>query len=216
MANSKNIVVVCEGESEWTYLQRLNSALAALPFPNGWMQVPVRFIGRPKKTGVGKGAFKAIERELRKEMKQNPSAEKWAWVDADLYVRNYKDCGKNYRERATGIPPFYFTIFNFEDFLALHLDDDGFSRWVDVMTEAGHFNCPLYWDDYKCLFDKVMPGYRKGGLPADFISLASLGNLNRHLSQMPIVDLKSLTVEHTFAESMLDEISRWYAIPGRM
>lgn len=214
MASPKNIVVVCEGESEWTYLQRLNSALAALPVPDGWMQVPVRFIGRPKKTGVGKGAYKAVERELRREMKENPSAEKWVWVDADLYVRDYKDCGKNYRKRAVGIPPFHFTVFNFEDFLALHLDDDGFGRWIELMTAAGHFKNPLHWDDYKGHFEKVMPGYQKGGLPADFVTLASLGNLNRHLSQMPVADLRSLQVERTFATAMLNEISRWYAIPG--
>ena len=214
MASPKNIVVVCEGESEWTYLQRLNSALAGEPFPEGWVEPPVRFIGRPKKTGVGKGAFKAVERELRKEMKRNPSAEKWAWVDADLYVRDYKACGTNYRNRAAGIPPFHFTVFNFEDFLALHLDDEGFGHWVEVMTMAGHFKEPLHWDDYKVHFEKVIPGYRKGGLPADFVTLASLGNLNRHLPQMPAADLKDLQVERTFAASMLKEVSRWYAIPG--
>lgn len=215
MASPKNIVVVCEGESEWTYLQRLNSALAALPVPEDWVEPPVRFIGRPKKTGVGKGSFKSVERELRKEMKQNPTAEKWAWVDADLYVRDYKDCGGNYRNRAAGIPPFHFSIFNFEDFLALHLDDDGFGRWVEVMTEAGHFKNPLRWDEYKVLFEKIIPGYRKGGLPADFVTLESLGNLSRHLLQMPAAELKDLRVDCTFAASMLDEISRWYAIPGR-
>lgn len=215
MVSPKNIVVVCEGESEWTYLQRLNSALASEPFPEGWVEPPVRFIGRPKKTGVGKGSFKAVERELRKEMKINPFAEKWVWVDADIYVRDYKDCGTNYRNRASGIPPFHFTVLNFEDFLALHLDDDGFERWVEVMTEAGHFNNPLYWEDYKKHFENVMPGYQKGGLPADFVTLTSLGNLNRHLSQMPIVNLKSLKVERTFAQSMLKEILRWYTIPGK-
>lgn len=215
MVSPKNIVVVCEGESEWTYLQRLNSALASEPFPEGWVEPPVRFIGRPKKTGVGKGSFKAVERALRKEMKMNPSAEKWAWVDADLYARDYKDCGTNYQKRATGIPPFHFSIFNFEDFLALHLDDEKFDHWVKVMTDAGHFKNPLHWDDYKGHFENVMPGYQKGGLPADFVTLASLGNLNRHLSQMPIVNLKSLQVERTFASSMLEEVSRWYTIPGK-
>lgn len=214
MESPKNIVVVCEGESEWTYLQRLNSALAGEPFPEGWMEVPVRFIGRPKKTGVGTGAFKDVERELRKEIKQNQTAEKWAWVDADLYVRNYKDCGTNYQKRASGIPSFHFSIFNFEDFIALHLDDERFGRWVDVMTEAGHFKSPLHWEEYKVYFEKVMPGYRKGGLPADFVNLASLGNLNRHLAQLPLVDLNGFTVDRTFAAAMLDEVSRWYAIPN--
>ena len=116
---------------------------------------------------------------------------------------------------AKGSPPFHFAVFNFEDFLALHLDDEGFSRWVEIMTEAGHFKKPLHWDDYKGSFEKVMPGYRKGSLPADFITLASLGNLSRHLLQMPAVDLKDLRVERTFAASMLDEVSCWYAIPGK-
>lgn len=214
MAGPKNIVVICEGESEWTYLQRLNSALAAEPFPDGWMECPVRFIGRPKKTGVGNGSFRAVERELRKEIRANPSLEKWVWVDPDLYVRNCKGCGVNYKNRAVGIQPFHFTLFNFEDFLALHLDDEKFDCWVKVMADAGHFTNPLHWDEYKRHFEKVMPGYHKGGLPADFITLLALGNLKRHLLQMPAMELKGLWVEHTFAEAMLDEISRWYPISG--
>ncbi len=214
MASPKNIVVVCEGESEWTYLQRLNSALAAEPFPEGWSDVPIRFVGRPKKTGVGSGVFKAVERELRKEMKQNPSVEKWVWVDADLYVRNDKECGTNYRKRAAGIPPFCFSVFNFEDFLALHLDDEGFERWIGVMEESGHFKNPLHWDDYRGRFEKVMPGYRKGGLPADFVTLTSLGNLSRHLAQLPRVEWRGFMEKRMFASAMLDEVSRWYEIPG--
>ena len=213
MIATKNIVVVCEGESEWAYLQRLNSMLAGLPYPADMTDVPIRFIGRPKKTGVGQGAFKAVERELRRELKQNPSAEKWAWVDADLYVRNDRNCGDNYRNRPAGIPAFHFSVFNFEDFLSLHLNDEGFGRWVRVMSDAGHFRKPLHWDDYRSAFEKVMPGYRKGCLPADFVTLESLGRLKRHLSQMPDMDLGGLNELRIFAESMLAEISRWYELP---
>lgn len=214
MNKTKSIIVVCEGPSEWIYLQRLNSFLSSLPFPDGWMDIPIRFIGKPPKAGVGTGKYNAVEKEIRSARKQNRSQEIWAWVDADLYVRNDKACGDNYRNRPKGIPPFDFSIFNFEDFLALHLDEPGFLKWTEVMTTAGHFNSPLHWDDYKVHYAKVMPGYKKADLPVDFITLEALGNLNRHLSQMPAVDYGELSVSRTFAHSMLKEISRWYAIPG--
>lgn len=44
MNRSKNIIVVCEGASEWMYLQRLNSFLSSQPFPEGWLDVPIRFM----------------------------------------------------------------------------------------------------------------------------------------------------------------------------
>ena len=209
---SKNIVVVCEGASEWTYLQRLNSALAQLPFPDEWFDVPVRFVGRPKGVGVGGGEFNAVERAWRKETRRNPSVETWIWVDADLYVRNDRACGENYRKRPSGMRAFDFSLLNFEDFLALHLDDDKFERWVGALSSGGHFRSPLHWADYRLLFEEVAPGYRKGDLPADFITLDSLGNLKRHLSRIPEMDLNGLEVERTFARSLVDELSRWYQI----
>ena len=213
MNRSKNIIVVCEGASEWMYLQRLNSFLSSLPFPDGWFDVPIRFVGKPPKTGVGTGEYKAIEREIRRVGKQNCSLERWTWVDADLYVRNDKACGDHYLKRPMGIAPFAFSVLNFEDFLALHLDDDRFSLWKEVMTKAGHFQEPLHWEEYRPLYQKIVPGYHKADIPVDFITLASLGNLRRHLMQMPFVDLKGLSVGRTFADFMLAEITCWYKIP---
>lgn len=213
MNRTKNIVVICEGASEWAYLQRLNSFLASLPFPDGWLDVPVRFIGRPPKVGVGTGAYKPVERALRKEMKENQTAEKWVWVDADLYIRNEKDSGDNYRRRPANIAPFYFSILNFEDFLACHLDDESFKRWITVMSATGHFTNPLCWDDYKIPYAQILPGYHKGGLPADIITLESLGNLKRHIAHIPTIKCNGLPIERTFAELMLNEICRWYTLP---
>lgn len=210
MRVSKNIIVICEGASEWTYLQRLNAFLAGLPFPDGWYEVPVRFIGRPGRNGVGSGSFNAVKRELAVARKLNRSAMAWVWVDADLYVRNERACGDSYRGRSGGVPPFCFSLYNFEDFVALHLDDEGFERWARVMTEGGHFRSPLPWEAYKGLFASVLPEYRKGDLPADFITVESLGNLRRHLTQLPRMELNGLPVERTFAHAMLEELSRRY------
>ena len=212
MNRPKNIVVVCEGGSEWTYLQRLNSFLASLPFPDGWLEVPVRFIGRPPRNGVGTGAYKAVERELRKAARQNPSAERWAWVDADIYARNEKTCGDSYLRRPADVAPFAFSVFNFEDFLACHLDDAGFERWRSVMDAAGHFRSPLCWEDYRPLFQKVLPGYRKADLPSGFVLRESLANLRRHVAEFPSVSLGALSGERMFAERLLAEIGAWYDV----
>lgn len=213
MNRSKNIIVVCEGASEWMYLQRLNSFLSSQPFPEGWFDVPIRFIGKPPKTGVGTGEYKAVEREIRKVGRQNHLLDRFAWVDADLYVRNDKACGDNYLNRPKDIAPFAFSVLNFEDFLALHFDDDRFFCWREVMRTAGHFNRPLHWEEYRTLYQQVMPGYHKADIPADFITLESLGNLKRHLNQMPEVNFNGLKVDCSFAHIMLNALSCWYEFP---
>lgn len=209
---TKNIIVICEGASEATYFQRLNSFLVSQPYPDDWCDVPIRFVIKPSKEGVGTGAYKRVEQALRKEIKANPKFEKWVWVDADLYVRNDKGTRDGYLKRSQTIPSFCFSVLNFEDFLALHLDDEKFAAWVQIMSNAGHFKTPLHSDDYETLFKQIMPNYRKAELPIDFITLESLGNLKRHLSQMPTIDFHGLPIEHSFAQALIDEISRWYSL----
>lgn len=209
MARPKNIIVICEGASEWVYLQRLNSFLAAHPFPDGWWEPPIRFIGKPKR-GVGNGTYKAIVRALNNERQQNKTTEIWVWVDADLYVRNEHACGDSYRNRPAAVPAFRFSAFNFEDFLALHLDDDRFAHWLREMTTCGHLQRPLPWSQYESHLLTILPNYRKGELPADFITPVSLGNLKRHLGQMPKVCLQNQQNEPTFARALLQELTRWY------
>lgn len=212
MNKTKNIVVICEGSSEWIYIQRLNSFLMSLPFPDGWWNVPINFIGIPKKYGVGTGNYNNIEKEYRCAARTYPKEEKLVWVDSDLYIRNDKGCADNYLSRPNGIPPFCFSICNFEDFVALHLDDNRFNCWFNIMTNAGHFKNPLHWEEYKNYFKKVVPDYIKGSLPADFVTKESLGNLHRHLLQMPSVDSCGFKIERTFARVMIEEISNWYNI----
>ena len=209
----KNIIVICEGASEATYLQRLNSFLANQPYPDEWYDVPIRFVIKPSKEGVGTGAYKRVEQALRKEIKANPTFEKWVWVDADLYVRNDKGARDGYLKRPQTIPSFFFSVLNFEDFLALHLDDDKFAAWIQIMSSAGHFRTPLHSDDYETLFKQILPHYRKAELPVDFITLESLGNLKRHLSQMPTIDNHGLPIDRTFAAAIVAEINHWYPLP---
>ena len=112
--------------------------------------------------------------------------------------------------RPRGIPPFHFSIFNFEDFLALHLCDADFQRWINVMSSAGHFNHPLYNADYEVQFEGFIPGYKKGNLPPDFITVASLKNLKRHIALLPHMNLNNLSVHKTFATSLIDELEQCY------
>lgn len=210
MNSAKIIIVVCEGASEWAYIQALNSFIESLPFQDGYYDAPIRFVGKPKKTGVGKGAHKAAEKVFREVSKCERTAETWVWVDADLYVRNDKSCGTLYKNRPKGIPPFHFSIFNFEDFLALHLCDADFHRWIKVMSSAGHFNHPLHNADYEVQFEGFIPGYKKGNLPPDFITVASLKNLKRHIALLPHMNLNNLSVHKTFATSLIDELEQCY------
>lgn len=211
-------IVVCEGASECNYLLHLNRFLATLPPPRDAGLVPLRLIPRPKnvdpKTGVnvgcGGGDYGKVSKCYRSEHATNRSYPFGIWVDADLYVRNDKDCGTRYKGRPAGIPAFDFSVLNFEDFLALHADELLFEKWVHEMLSAGHFNRPLYWEEYEPHYLNVFTAYLKNSLPVDFISVESLRNLFRHMDMLPSVDRCGLTIDKTFAGFMKKILTEAY------
>ena len=44
---------------------------------------------------------------------------------------------------------------NFEDFLALHFDDDLFDQWYDTISATGHFCKPLLGDVYAPVSERL-------------------------------------------------------------
>jgi hypothetical protein len=137
-------LIVCEGQSEWAYLQRLQSFLDDQPVPPGSFETPLRFIG-PKNAIAKTGSFGKLKSAFNRTRTGNPQVRSiQVWADFDLYHRNDCSCAANYAAKTPGIPDFLFSFHNFEDFYALHFAGDALSEWVKFGGAAGlrHFTAP--------------------------------------------------------------------------
>lgn len=205
-------IIVCEGESEWVYLQRLQAFLDEQEVPSGTFEAPLRFINSERalaKTGSF-GKIKSAYIKTRKANRRTPSIQ--IWVDFDLYHRNDNRCAEHYAGKAKGIPDFLFSFHNFEDFLALHYKGQPLEYWLRCGSPTGrnHFYKPLHSRDYVLEIEKIIPGYRKGQLPADFISWESLNNLKTNLTHEPKSNPHKLKDVHSFAGFLIKQIERAY------
>lgn len=178
MAPPTRYIVVCEGKSEWTYVQSLNRLFRELPTEAGDGAIPLVLVPKPPPEGVGNGHHAQLVRALKKAQKDNQRTETVVWADADLYVRQGPD-GEQFLADEKFAPFFLFSAFNFEDFLALHGDDETFGRWKETFSSTGHFSTPLHSKEYLPLFQRIVPGYAKGNLDED-VTISHLVNLHRH------------------------------------
>ncbi len=205
-------IIICEGESEWAYLQRLQSFLEQQQMPDGGFETPLRFIV-PERVIVKSGAFGKLRNRYNKTRKQNKNISIQIWADFDLYHRNDKGCADHYAHKSAGIPDFLFSYHNFEDFFALHWDGDRFQEWLRFGS-GGHFDTPLHAEGYLPEIKKIFPGYDKGALPVDFITWDSLKNLKRNKPHQPRSNPYNLQGLGCFADFLIGEIERAY--PGKL
>jgi hypothetical protein len=209
-------LIVCEGESEWTYLQRLQSFLDDQEVPAGAFETPLRFIV-PAQAVSRTGAFGKIVATFKKTQRANKNAPSiQIWADFDLYHRNDDKCADMYAAKAN-IPDFLFSFHNFEDFYALHFDGEALSEWLKFGHTDGkcHFTTPLRAEGYLPEIKRIFPGYKKNDLPADFVSWASLRNLKANLGHQPSrSNPHNLESIRSFAAFLIDQIERAY--PGSL
>ena len=215
MAKRTIYIVVSEGASERTYLQALRSFLAnRMPLGDDF-QPRLNFIPKVTNGGDGGGSFPLVRKAYlacRKSDRRTPIA---IWVDVDIYVRNATASERRNAQayaKKGSIPDFFFSVMNFEDFLALHFDDDLFEQWYAVFKDAGHFDMPLNGIDYAPLFMPIWSAqvarigtsdmtYSKGDLPVDLVSHETLCNLMRHVSDPRMqAYFRKYTEAQTFAE----------------
>jgi len=205
-------IIVCEGESERAYLQRLQSFLEKLPLASGSFNASLRFIA-PERGIVRNGSYGKLKcryNTTRQANRNAPSIQ--IWTDFDLYHRNDKHCADHYKNKPNGIPDFLFSFHNFEDFFALHFDGDPFQQWLQF-GNRGHFATPLHSEDYLPEIEKIFSDYKKGSLPADFITWDSLKNLKKNKSFQPLnSNPQHLNGIVAFADFLIDEIEKAY--PG--
>ena len=204
-------IIVCEGESEWAYLQRLQSFLDQQPLVDGNFEPLLRFIV-PERVIVKGGSFGKLKSRYNKTRKQNKKSSIQIWADFDLYHRNDKHCADLYAHKTAGIPDFKFSFHNFEDFFALHSDGNAFQNWLHYGSPAGrgHFTAPLHARDYLPEIQNIFPGYGKGDLPVDFISWDSLKNLKANLAHQPASNPHNLQGIQSFAAFLIGEVEHAY------
>lgn len=178
------ITVICEGSSEVNYIVRLKAYLAELDL--AWVMdsllIPVN---------AGSGNFHVVEQRIRAERRHQRHGNFITWVDYDIYRRNDNRCNDAYLRRRKDLGTFYFSFHNFEDFLALHFDDDRYAAYRDAVIRTGHIDEPLRSDDYDKVFNPIYcdftgETYRKGMLSDGFVSKTNLENLKRHMSERVI------------------------------
>lgn len=212
---SNRYIAVVEGSSEYQYLQRLNSFLTRDIMPSDDGAPRLVFSARPKNGGVGGGNFTQVRKAYRNAKGEKAKAEIILVVDLDIYIRGETVQEKqNAREYAAkkNMPDFHFSIMNFEDFLALHFDDDLFVRWYETFFTAGHFNKPLIAAEYIKHFAPIWESaykskYCKGELPSNFITPKALNNLRRHVKDERVVRLfNAASRSETFAQLLVRKL----------
>lgn len=199
-------IIVCEGESEWSYLQRLQSFFDQQALADESFEPPLRLIAPQQSIAKG-GKFSTLKRQYSSTRTRNRNASIQIWADFDLYHRNDQRCADDYARKSAGIPNFLFSYHNFEDFLALHWDGSHFQDWL-TFGSNGHFATPLHSVGYLPEIKKIFPGYGKGVLPANFITWDALKNLKRNLSHQPTSNPRNLQGLESFAKFLITEIER--------
>lgn len=177
MSTNKPEVILCEGASELAYVKELGRLL----YRADSIARSAPFIPRL----IGNGYFLTVSKSYRKERKQNLRDTIWIWVDKDLYVRNDKDCADRYSTKAKGIPDFFFSEMNFEDFLILHCSEEIIREWLDFCYMHDHFHVPIHSEVYEPEFKKYFPDYKKGDLPFD-LTRDRVETMMKNLESYPI------------------------------
>lgn len=150
-------IIICEGESEWAYLQRLQSFLEEQPLEFGAFEPALKFFS-PKRIIARSGTFGNLKKRYTLTRNDDRKTPIQIWADFDLYHRNDKHCADHYASKAAGIPDFLFSYHNFEDFFALHAEEDKFQEWVKF-GEGGHFTTPLHSREYLPEIKRIFPEY---------------------------------------------------------
>lgn len=156
---NKTAYIVCEGASEYAYIQSVNRILKA-------GNVNINII--PK--SVDTGHYKNVVKKYKEIRNSNKKTDIKIWVDKDIYKRNDKNNGNYYGNKQKNIPDFLFSIYNFEDFLVLHLEDNIVQQWINILTEKKHFNNPLKSESYLPLIKQhinIFHNYDKKEIPFD-------------------------------------------------
>ena len=163
MELKKPYLIICEGDSEFAYIQELNRFLNE-------QGLSIVFVAH----NAGGGGFKNL-RQVCRTLKTRRNGRTFIMADKDIYYRNDNGNGSMYEKERDTVPPFLFQTWNFEDFLLMHFPVAVISAWRDETEHCGHRMQPFHSDDYMSIFSAFCDGnktalnfifpYEKGDIP---------------------------------------------------
>lgn len=174
MANNRMTIILCEGESEYAYIQELNRFLRENEY---------NLVFFPVYPPIGTGFYSNINERFKEQHKKNPRTPIKILLDDDIYVRSENAREQDNTSKLATCPykeEFLFNTHNFEDFLMLHCDDETLNQWLTKCIEHNHENVPMHSEEYEPLVNDFFPGYAKGSFPFSAITQGMLDNLFRH------------------------------------
>ena len=165
MEAKKPYLLICEGDSEFAYVQELNRLLTK-------RGVPVVFLPH----NAGGGGFGTVRRACRK-LKTKRNGHTFVMADKDIYFRNDNGNETAYERGKHRVPPFLFQTWNFEDFLLMHFSGELLAAWRAETARSGHHAQPLHRCEYMPVFTafcarneaqlNFTAPYEKGDMPFD-------------------------------------------------
>lgn len=150
----KVVNILCEGESEASYISKLQSYLESIEI------LDVRFV----KKIIGSGDSASVKRAIKLERTKQRNSIIYILIDKDIYVRKPKNKelkGKNC--------VFLYNHLNFEDFLIMHFPEEIVLKWQSICLAHNHFREPLNANTYGKLLQgqNIISKYKKGELPEE-------------------------------------------------
>lgn len=156
-------LIICEGDSEYAYVQELNRLLN---------ERGCRAILTP--CNAHGGGFASL-RQICRRKKTQRNGRTFILADRDIYERNDNGNRDSYESECRFMPPFMFQYWNFEDFLLMHFDSSVLGAWREEAYQCGHKAIPksagefekiyeLFCEQYNKVLKFALP-YEKGDMP---------------------------------------------------
>jgi len=163
------IYILCEGKTEYNYVQSLNKLLRQHGDCNALLFIPNNLEGKL----THKNCKARITNKIKKLHKDSRATACYAWLDYDIFQRLHEE---NRRQKIleslnnikfqTNNIRCIFNHMNGEDFIILHKENNIIKQWENVCIENNHFKNPMPSKDYLTKFKELVPKYKKGDTPA--------------------------------------------------
>lgn len=195
----KLILVVCEGDSEYGFLNSMNRYLRENSGDERFSFVRENIHGINTKNFTLK-----ITNALRHQ--EGHFHKICAWLDLDIFKRAYphkseqdiiKECAKKIKEEVkfhkgiTTDNEDIFVCFNFmngEDFIAACYPKKVYLNWHDFCCDNNHYECPMVAADYKPKAKELIPNFDDQFALFEYLGTkeALINLLNNHNTVRPI------------------------------
>lgn len=195
----KLILVVCEGDSEYGFLNSMNRYLRENAQDERFAFV------RENMKGINVNNFTLkITNALRR--REGHFHKVCVWLDLDIFKRAYpdksaqdiiKDCAKQIQKDVKfhkGITAdseditICFNFMNGEDFIAACYPKDVYLNWYNFCRANNHFECPMVAADYKPKAKELIPNFDNVFVLFEYLGTkeALINLLNNHNTVRPV------------------------------